>query len=76
MIILWQGARYDESKLHDVANQKFFDVPCDSNLSFVCSVTLGDTDLSITQTNIEKFAEYMKNEPNDDGKTLMHNWLL
>ena len=70
MVILIQGARYDKSKLQEVANGKFFDVPCDSKQSFACSVTLGDTDLAITQSKVHRFVEYKKNASNSMGSDM------
>ena len=49
------------TKLYEVANEKFFDVPCSSKQSFICTTILGDTNLAISQKNIEKFVEYASN---------------
>ena len=64
-----QGARYANKKLYEVANGKYFDVPCDSKYSFLCSVLIGGTDLAITSKNVYEFEEHMKTrEINDTGK--------
>ena len=72
-----QGARYTNQKLYEIANAKYFDVPCNSKQSFLCSTIIGDTDLAITPSNIDKFVDYRQDqERNGTSKEHSNNILI